>query len=39
MLDIAAPESIRSEHKNMEDAMIKRIMDIDKELLNDNFQL
>lgn len=39
ILDIAAPESIRSGHKNMEDAMIKRIMDVDEELLNDNFQL
>ncbi|MBN2061097.1 MAG: ABC transporter ATP-binding protein [Deltaproteobacteria bacterium] len=39
VLDVATPESIRSEHKNMEDAMIKRIMDADEELLNDNFQI
>ena len=39
ILDIAAPESIRSGCENMEDAIIKRITDVDKELLNDNFQL
>jgi ABC-2 type transport system ATP-binding protein len=38
LLSVAAPDEIRSEYKSLEEAMIERIQEVDKELINDTFK-
>jgi ABC-2 type transport system ATP-binding protein len=38
LLDVATPEEIRSQFENLEEAMIHRIQDVDKELIHDTFK-
>jgi ABC-2 type transport system ATP-binding protein len=37
ILDLASPEDIRSSFPNLEDAMIQRIQEVDRELIHDSF--
>jgi len=38
LLDTATPDAIRGQSSSLEDAIIKRIQEVDKELVNDSFQ-
>jgi len=39
ILDLASPEDIRSSFPNLEEAMVQRIQEVDKELIHDRFKL
>ena len=39
LLDTATPAVIRGSHKTLEEAIIERIKEVDKELVHDTFQL
>ncbi len=38
LLTVAAPSEIRSQYETLEEAMIRRIQDVDKEILHDTFK-
>jgi ABC-2 type transport system ATP-binding protein len=38
MLTVASPQEIRSQYDNLEEAMIQRILDVDKGLIHDTFK-
>jgi hypothetical protein len=39
MLDTATPAVIRGNYDTLEDAIVERIQEVDKELVHDTFQL
>jgi ABC-2 type transport system ATP-binding protein len=38
VLDIAAPQEIRGRYASLEEAMIKRIQEVDEEIVHDSFK-